>query len=95
MKILVLNCGSSSVKYMIYRWGIRRPLASGIVERVGIEGSFIKHQVPGREIYQRSKKCPTHKEAIGLVMETLTSPEIGVIESLSEIEACGHSCGPL
>jgi acetate kinase len=90
MKILVLNCGSSSVKYMIYRWGIRRPLASGIVERVGIEGSFIKHQVPGREIYQRSKKCPTHKEAAALIVETLTSPKVGVIKEISEIQACGH-----
>lgn len=90
MKILVLNCGSSSVKYMIYRWGIRRPLASGIVERVGIEGSFIKHQVPGRQTYQRSRNCPTHKEAIGLVVQTLTSKEVGVLEEISEIQACGH-----
>lgn len=90
MKILVLNCGSSSVKYMIYRWKIRRPLASGIVERVGIEGSFIKHQVPGKEVYQSSMPCPTHKEAIGLIVQTLTSREVGVLEEISEIQACGH-----
>ncbi|TKJ43416.1 propionate kinase [candidate division TA06 bacterium B3_TA06] len=90
MKILVLNCGSSSVKYMIYRWKIRRPLASGIVERVGIEGSFIKHQVPGKEVYQSSIPCPTHKEAIGLIVQTLTSREVGVLEDISEIQACGH-----
>lgn len=90
MKILVLNCGSSSVKYMIYKWAIRRPLASGIVERVGLDGSFIKHNVAGREPYQSLSPCPSHKEAISLVLQALTDPKIGVIESLSEIEACGH-----
>ncbi|MBN2378435.1 acetate kinase [candidate division WOR-3 bacterium] len=90
MKILVLNCGSSSVKYMIYRWGLRRSLASGIVERVGLEGTFIKHQVPGKETYQSSHPCPTHKEAIGLVMNTLTDPKVGVIDNISDIQACGH-----
>lgn len=90
MKILVLNCGSSSVKYMIYRWGLKRPLASGIVERVGLEGSFIKHQVPGKETFQRSHKCPSHKDAIGLVMEILTDFKVGVIEKISDIQACGH-----
>ncbi len=90
MRILVLNCGSSSVKYMLYKWGERRPLASGLVERVGLAGSFIKHQVPGRETYEESRVCPTHKEAIGLVIETLTHAEAGVIRSLEEIQACGH-----
>lgn len=90
MKILVLNCGSSSVKYMLYKWGIRRPLATGMVERVGLEGSFIKHKVPEREPYQASHKCPDHRKAISLVLETLTAPKTGVIEKLSDIEACGH-----
>ncbi len=90
MKILVLNCGSSSVKYMIYQWGSRRPLASGLVERVGLEGSFIKHKVPGREVFQASHPCPTHKEAIGVVMQTLTDENVGVIDDISAIEACGH-----
>lgn len=90
MKILVLNCGSSSVKYMIYDWEARTPMASGIVERVGLEGSFIKHKVTGREIYQISSECSTHREAIALITKTLTDPEVGAIKALSEIEACGH-----
>lgn len=90
MKILVLNCGSSSVKYMLYKWGIRRPLASGVVERVGLEGSFIKHKVPGQDEFQASHLCPTHKEAVGLVMNTLTDKKVGVIADIGEIEACGH-----
>ncbi len=90
MKILVLNCGSSSVKYMLYKWGIRRPLASGVVERVGLEGSFIKHKVPGQDEFQASHLCPTHKEAIGLVMNTLTDKKGGGIADIGEIEACGH-----
>lgn len=90
MRILVLNCGSSSVKYMLYKWGERRPLASGLIERVGLAGSFIKHQVPGKDTYEESRECPTHKEAIGFVIETLTNPNTGVIQSLEEIEACGH-----
>jgi len=90
MKILVLNCGSSSVKYMIYEWERRRPLASGVVERVGLQGSFIKHKVPGRETYQSYRDCPTHREAIAFLIETLTGADAGVIGSLSEIGACGH-----
>lgn len=90
MKILVLNCGSSSVKYMIYDWDAKRPMASGVVERVGLEGSFIKHKVPRRDTYQVSHSCPTHKEAIGQVMETLTDPKVGVIDDITDIGACGH-----
>ncbi|MBD3286192.1 acetate/propionate family kinase [candidate division WOR-3 bacterium] len=90
MKILVLNCGSSSLKYMIYDWDSRRSLASGVVERVGFSGSFIKHKVPNRETYTLEQECPSHKEAIGLLVQTLTDDDTGVISSLSEIGACGH-----
>jgi acetate kinase len=90
MKILVLNCGSSSVKYMLYRWGIRRPLASGVVERLGLEGTFIKHKVPGRETHQVTIPCSSHKEVVALIIQTLTDPKTGVIKEPSEIEACGH-----
>lgn len=90
MIILCLNCGSSSVKYLLYNWDEMETIASGIVERVTIGGSFIAHQVPGREKVKRSRPCPDHREAIKLVMETLTNSEYGVIRDMSVISAVGH-----
>ena len=90
MEILTLNCGSSSVKYQLYRWEEKRILAKGIVERVTIGGSFIAHEVMGNSKVKIEKNCPTHKEAIALIMETLTNPEYGVIKDVSQIKAVGH-----
>ncbi len=90
MKILCLNCGSSSVKYSLFDWQAKTPLASGVVERVGIGGSFISHEASGREKVNVNQDCPTHKEAIKLVLNTLTEGTTGVIESLSGIAAVGH-----
>ncbi len=90
MKILTLNCGSSSVKYQIYDWDSQTNLASGIVERVGLEGSFIKHQAKGKEEHTVESPCPTHKEAIELIIHTIVDPEIGAIETIEEIKAVGH-----
>ena len=90
MKILTLNCGSSSVKYQIYDWDSQTNLASGIVERVGLEGSFIKHQAKGKEEHTVESPCPTHKEAIELIIRTIVDPEIGAIETIEEIKAVGH-----
>ena len=90
MKILSLNCGSSSVKYSLFDWEGRTPLASGVVERVGIGGSFISHEASGREKLTVNQDCPTHKDAIKLVIDTLTGPGTGVIESLASISAVGH-----
>jgi acetate kinase len=90
MIILCLNCGSSSVKYILYNWAQEETIASGIVERVTVGGSFIAHQVPGRDKVTRSWPCPDHREAIRLVMDTLTSSEYGVIKDLSVISAVGH-----
>jgi acetate kinase len=90
MEILTLNCGSSSVKYQLYRWEEKRILAKGIVERVTISGSFIAHEVMGNSKVKIEKNCPTHKEAIALIMETLTNPEYGVIKDVSQIKAVGH-----
>jgi acetate kinase len=90
MIILCLNCGSSSVKYLLYNWDEKQTIASGIVERVTIGGSFIAHEVPGREKVKRSQPCPDHREAIKLVMDTLTNPELGVIRDMSVISAVGH-----
>ncbi|MGB9769930.1 MULTISPECIES: acetate kinase [Caldisericum] len=90
MDILTLNCGSSSVKYQLYRWSEKRILAKGIVERVTIGGSFIKHEVPGRETVKIASECPTHKEAIELILKTLVDQELGVIKDVKEVKAVGH-----
>ncbi len=90
MKILTLNCGSSSVKYQVYDWEQKIPLAQGVVERVTIGDSFIKHTPFGKDPVKISHECPDHQEAIKLVMDTLTHPEYGVLKDLSEIDAVGH-----
>ena len=90
MDVLTLNCGSSSVKYQLYRWSEKRILAKGIVERVTVGGSFIKHEVPGRDTVKLQFECPTHKEAIELILNTLVSSEYGVIKDVKQVEAVGH-----
>ena len=90
MKILSLNCGSSSVKYSLFDWVKKLPLASGVVERVGSGGSFISHEVPGRDKLDKNHDCPTHKEAIKLVIDTLINKDHGVISDLKVISAVGH-----
>lgn len=90
MIILTINCGSSSLKYLVYSWKKRKEIARGIVERVTIGKSFIRHRPKGKDEVRISRDCPTHKEAMQLVMETLTDKEIGVLENLDEIYAVGH-----
>src|SRR3989339_722939 len=90
MIILCLNCGSSSMKYNLFDWKKKVPLASGIVERVTVGGSFIVHEVPGREKVTVKHECPDNPQAIKLVLDTLTGKDTGVIGSLSEINAVGH-----
>ena len=90
MRILTLNCGSSSVKYQVYDWDKRRPLCKGIVERVTIGNSFILHEVPGRDPVKIDHECPDHKVAIELVIKTITDPEYGVIKDVKEINAVSH-----
>ncbi len=90
MKILCLNCGSSSVKYLLFDWQSKITVASGLVERVGIGGSFINIEAPGREKVTVNQDCPTHKDAIKMVIDTLTHKEHGVIDSLDGITAVGH-----
>ncbi|MEO0266463.1 MAG: acetate kinase [candidate division WOR-3 bacterium] len=90
MKILTLNCGSSSVKYQVYDWNRKRPLCKGIVERVTVGGSFILHEVPGRDPVKIEHECPDHGVAIELVINTITDPEIGVLKGVGEINAVSH-----
>lgn len=90
VKILALNCGSSSVKYSVWEMPQCRMLCSGIVERVTVGGSFIRHQLPGREEIREDHECPNHYLALQLIAKYLTSPEYGVLKSMEEIEATGH-----
>ncbi|MCI5644741.1 MAG: acetate kinase [Treponema porcinum] len=89
MVILTLNCGSSSAKYQVYDWDNKEVLANGVVERVGSEGSGITHKAKGKKTEVLSP-CPTHKEAIELIIKEITDPEVGVISDMSVIGAVGH-----
>lgn len=90
MIILALNCGSSSVKYKLYKWGKKQTLTYGIVERVGIPGSFICFTLPGKGERKIFYDCADHRTALKLIMETISHPEHGVLQSLQEIRAVGH-----
>ncbi len=90
MIILVLNCGSSSLKYQVYDWDKKAVLATGIVERIAAANSVIKNQTPGKEEYVLEHDCPTHKEAIDLIMNTLVDKEVAAINAISDIKAVGH-----
>ena len=90
MKILVINCGSSSLKYQLIDMDDESVVAKGLCERIGIEGSKLTHQVPGKDKYIVEKAMPDHKVAIGLVLEALQDAEHGVVKSTDEIAAVGH-----
>jgi len=90
MDILVLNSGSSSLKYILYRWEQRTTLARGIVERVGQGGSSISHEVIRREKLEIQRDCPSHGEAVDFIMEVLTDHDHGVIDDIGQISAVGH-----
>lgn len=90
MKILVLNCGSSSIKYKLYDMDGERVLAQGGVERIGLNEAFIKVKLPDGSKKQIMEDLPTHKEGVALVFKCLLDPEIGAIKNLSEIDAVGH-----
>jgi acetate kinase len=88
--ILTLNCGSSSVKYNLHNWDSDVTTAAGIVERVGIGHSRCVHKVPSGKKFEIDHECPDHREAIRLVIKTLTHPEYGVLDDLASIWAVGH-----
>ena len=89
MKILVLNSGSSSLKYQLIDMENEEVLAKGNYERIGMEGSFVTHKVGG-EKYKYERDAKNHEEAISFVLTQFTDPEHGVISSLDEITAIGH-----
>lgn len=89
MKILVINCGSSSIKYKLYEMDDKSVLAAGGIEKIGLEGSFLKTKINGETKIIESP-CPTHTEGIRLMFDTLLNPSYGAIKSLDEISAAGH-----
>lgn len=90
MKILVLNCGSSSIKYALYNMDNRTVMTSGGAERVGLPDAFVKVKMPDGEKKKIMHDIPEHTEGVKFIFSLLTDPEIGVIRSLSEIDAVGH-----
>ena len=90
MKILVINCGSSSLKYQLFDMDTENVLAKGLVERIGIEGSQMKHVKTGAEPYTVVTPIKDHKVAMNLVLEALLDKDHGVVKSLDEISAAGH-----
>ncbi|HAG05036.1 MAG TPA: acetate kinase [Lachnospiraceae bacterium] len=90
MKILVINCGSSSLKYQLYNMENNEVLAKGLVERIGIEGSNLQHTPAGKDKIVFEQPLADHGQAIKLVMDKLTDSEVGVIASLDEIDGIGH-----
>ena len=89
MKILVINCGSSSLKYQLIDMEGETVMAKGLCERIGIPGSRLKHEVPGKEDYVVETDLPDHSVAVKLVFDALTG-EFGVVKSVDEIGAIGH-----
>ena len=91
MKILVINAGSSSLKYQLIDMETEAVLAKGLCERIGIDG-HLKHTplVEGKEVFNEDLAMPTHAEAIAAVIDKLTSPQYGVVNSMKEIDAVGH-----
>lgn len=90
MKILVMNCGSSSLKYQLIDMENEHVLTKGLCERIGIEGSVLTHKVPGKDNYVVETPMPDHSVAVKLVLDALTDKDHGVIASVEEINAIGH-----
>ncbi|MBQ7446851.1 MAG: acetate kinase [Eubacterium sp.] len=89
MKVLVINCGSSSLKYQLIDSETEEVMAKGLCERIGIDGA-LTYQKAGCDKEQTTPAMPTHKEAIQLVLDALVNPTTGAIKDLSEVEAVGH-----
>jgi len=91
MKVLVLNCGSSSIKYQLLDMSKESDvLAKGLLERVGIENSILKHQAKGKNDFKLVQDVPNHEIGVNLILKVLKDPEYGVIENENEIMAVGH-----
>ena len=90
MKILVINCGSSSLKYQFIDMENEEVIAKGLAERIGIDGSVLNHQPKGFDKIKIERPMPTHKEALQTVVDALRDKDYGVIKDMGEITAVGH-----
>jgi acetate kinase len=90
MKVLVINCGSSSLKYQVLDMTTEALLAKGLVERIGLDGSYMTHEKIGLDKVKLEAPMANHKDAIGHVLEALVNKDHGVVESMDEISAVGH-----
>lgn len=90
MKTLVINCGSSSLKYQLIDMATEESMVQGLVERIGIDGSILTQKIEGRDKYIIETPMKDHKDAIKLVLEALVDKENGIIKSMDEIGAVGH-----
>ena len=90
MKILVLNCGSSSIKYKLFEMDTQSVLAQGGIEKIGLPGSFLKFTLPNGEKVVLEKDIQEHTAGVEFILQTLTGAEYGAIKSLDELDAVGH-----
>lgn len=90
MKVLVLNCGSSSIKYKLFDMTRKEVIAQGGIEKIGLEGSFLKFTLPNGEKKVLKKDIPEHTVGVEFILDSLVNPEYGAIKSLDEIHAVGH-----
>ena len=90
MKILVLNCGSSSIKYKLFEMESKTVMAQGGIEKIGLPDSFLLVKLPNGEKVKFEKPMPEHTVGIELILEKLVDPKIGCIKDLKEINAVGH-----
>ncbi len=90
MKILVLNCGSSSIKYKLFDMATKEVVAQGGIEKLGLKDSFLKLTLPNGEKKVLEKDIPEHTIGVEFILQTLIHPEYGAIKSLNEIDAVGH-----
>ena len=90
MNILVLNCGSSSIKYKLFEMDQKKVLASGGIEKIGMPGSFIKYSLPDGSKKIDEQPIPEHTKGVELIFSILTNKEFGVIKSINDIDAVGH-----
>lgn len=90
MKILVINCGSSSIKYKLYEMSTRKVIAAGGMERIGLEDPILKYKDADGQSYVADAPIKNHEEGIEFILRTLSDPEHGAIKSFDEIDAIGH-----
>ena len=90
MKILVLNCGSSSIKYKLFEMNDKSVLAQGGIEKIGLAGSFLKITLPNGEKKVIEEDIPEHTKGVQMIFDALTNAEYGALKSLEELDAVGH-----